>query len=72
MDDDFSLFPKLNPLPPAENAKDPKAGPGKEIRKKKKEKKKNLAESELPSEGKELAETDPDEKQLGKVLDITV
>jgi hypothetical protein len=72
MDDDFSLFPKLNPLPPAENARDAKAGPGKEIRRKKKEKKKDLPKNESASEGEDLAETDPDQKQVGKVLDITV
>ena len=72
MDDDFSLFPKLNPLPPAENAKDPKAGPGKEIRRKKKEKKKDLPGDELALEEEDLAEENPDQKQVGKVLDVTV
>jgi hypothetical protein len=72
MDDDFSLFPKLNPLPPAENARDSKTGPGKEIRRKKKEKKKDLPENKSASEGEDLAEENPDQKQVGKVLDITI
>ena len=72
MDDDFSLFPKLKPLPPAENARDPKTGPGKEIRRKKKEKKKDLPGNKSASEGEDLAEESPDQKQVGKVLDITV
>jgi hypothetical protein len=72
MDDDFSLFPKLNPLPPAENARDPKTGPGKEFRRKKKEKKKDLPGDKFASEGEDSAEENPDQKQVGKVLDITV
>ncbi len=72
MDEDFSLFPKLNPLPPAENTRDPKTGPGKEFRRKKKEKKKVLPVNKIASEGEDLGEEDPDQKQVGKVLDITV
>jgi len=72
MDDDFSLFPKLNPLPPAENARDSKTGPGKEFRRKKKEKKKDLPGNKIASEGDDLAGEDPEQKKVGKVLDITV
>ena len=72
MDEDFSLFPKLNPLPPAENARDPKTGPGKEFRRKKKERKKDLPGDKFASEGEGLEEENPDQKQVGKVLDITI
>jgi hypothetical protein len=72
MDEDFSLFPKLNPLPPAENARDPKTGPGKEFRRKKKEKKKALPGNKIASEGDDFAAEDPEQKKVGKVLDITV
>lgn len=72
MDDDFSLFPKLRPLPPAENARDPKAGPGRETRRKKKGKKRDLPGNELASEGEDSAEAEPDQKQVGKVLDVTI
>lgn len=73
MADDFSLFPKLNPLPPAENARDhPKGGPGREIRRKKKQKKRDLPGNELAPEGENIPEKNGDQKQVGKVLDITV
>ena len=72
MDDDFSLFPKLNPLLPAENTGDPKGSPGKETRRKKKEKKRDLPGKELASAAEDKPEGDLDQKQVGKVLDITV
>jgi len=72
MDDDFSLFPKLNPLPPAENTRDPKGSPGKETRRKKKEKKRDLPGNKLVAEAEDKPEGDLDQKQVGKVLDITV
>ena len=72
MSDDYSLFPKLNPLPPAEDARDPKGGPGREVRRKKKEKRKELPGKELaPEEGND-PEENPDQKLVGKVLDITI
>ena len=73
MGDDYSLFPKLNPLPPAESAQDSKGGPGRELRRKKKERKKDLPRNESASreEGKD-PEASPDEQPVGKVLDITI
>ena len=72
MGDEASLFPKLNPLPPAENAQDPKGGPGREVRRKKKDRKKERPGNELsPGEGND-PEANPDQKPVGKVLDITV
>jgi hypothetical protein len=72
MSDDYSLFPKLNPLPPAENAQDSKGSPGREVRRKKKERKKDQPGNEsVPGEGKD-PEASPDEKPVGKVLDITI
>jgi hypothetical protein len=72
MNDDFSLFPKLNPLPPAENTRDPKGSPAKETRGKKKEKKRDLRGKKLASAAEDKPEGDLDQKQVGKVLDITV
>jgi len=72
MDDDFSLFPKLNPLPPAENARDPKGSLGKEARRKKKEKKKDRQGEELAPKEENISEANRDQKRVGKVLDITV
>lgn len=72
MGDDYSLFPKLNPLPPAENARDPKGSPGKEVRRRKKRKKRGLPGGKLTPGGENIPETDADQKQVGKVLDITV
>jgi hypothetical protein len=72
MDNDFSLFPKLNPLPPAENARDPKGSLGKEVRRKKKVKKKDLQGKKLAPQEENISEANPDQKQVGKVLDITV
>ena len=72
MSDDYSLFPKLNPLPPAENAQDSKGGPGREIRRKKKEGKKDRPGNEAaPGEEKEPG-VSPEEKPVGKVLDIKI
>ena len=72
MGDDYSLFPKLNPLPPAEGAQDSKGGPGRELRRKKKERKKDRPGNETAprGEGKDPEETD--EEPVGKVLDITI
>ena len=71
MSDDYSLFPKLNPLPPAENTQDSKGSPGREVRRKKKEGKKDrLGNEAAPGGGK--TEASPDEKPVGKVLDITI
>jgi hypothetical protein len=72
MSDDYSLFPKLNPLPPAENTQDPKGSPGREVRRKKKEKKKELPGNELPPEEGNDPKENPDQKPVGKVLDITI
>ena len=72
MGDDFSLFPKLNPLPPAENAQDPKGSPGREVRRKKREKKRGLPGNELATPEGSDPEADSDPKQVGKVLDVTV
>jgi len=72
MGEDNSLFPKLNPLPPAENARDPKGSPGREGRRKKKQEKRGLPGDELAPGGKNIPETDAEQKQVGKVLDITV
>ena len=72
MGDDVSLFPKLNPLPPAESARDSKGSLGREIRRKKKEKKKDLPGNELASEEGNDPEADPDQEPVGKVLDITI
>jgi hypothetical protein len=73
MSDDYSLFPKLNPLPPAENAQDSKRSPGREVRRKKKERKKDRPgnESAPGGEGKD-PEDGPDQQPVGKVLDITI
>jgi hypothetical protein len=72
MADDVSLFPKLNPLPPVENAQDSKGSPGREVRRKKKERKKDrLGNGLAPGEGND-ADANPDQKPVGKVLDITV
>jgi hypothetical protein len=72
MGDEASLFPKLNPLPPAENAQDPKGSPGREVRRKKKERKKDrLGNESAPGEEND-ANANPDQKPVGKVLDITV
>lgn len=72
MGDEYSLFPKLNPLPPAENARDPQGSPGREVRRKKRQKKRGLPGGKMPPPGKNIPETDADQKQVGKVLDITV
>ena len=71
MSDDVSLFPKLNPLPPAENAQDSKGSPGREVRRKKKEKRDRMGNGSAPGEGND-ADGKPDQKPVGKVLDITV
>ena len=72
MADDVSLFPKLNPLPPAENAQDSKGSPGREVRRKKKESKRDRLGNESASgEGKDT-DGNPDQKPVGKVLDITI
>lgn len=72
MADDVSLFPKLNPLPPAENAQDSRGSPGREVRRKKKESKKDrLGNESAPGEEND-ADANPDQKPVGKVLDITI
>jgi len=72
MGDDFSIFPKLNPLPPAENAPDPKGSAGKELRRKRRQKKKDLQRKKLAPQEENISEANPDQKQVGKVLDIRV
>jgi len=72
MADDVSLFPKLNPLPPAENTQDSKGGPGREVRRKKKESKKDRPGNESAPGEENDANANPDQKPVGKVLDITI
>ena len=72
MSDDYSLFPKLNSLPPAENTQDSKGRPGREVRRKKREKNKDRPGNEPPSGQGKDPEASPDEKPVGKVLDITI
>jgi len=73
MSEDYSLFPKLNPLPAAENAQDSKGTPGREARRKRKERNKGRPGNEPVPEGEgKDPEGSPDQRPVGKVLDITI
>jgi hypothetical protein len=72
MGDDVALFPKLNPLPPAENTQDSKGSPGREVRRKKKERKKDRIGNESATGEGNDTDANPDQKPVGKVLDIRV
>jgi hypothetical protein len=72
MVDDYSIFPKLNPLPSVENPRDSVENPLQENRRKKKGKKKGISADEAAQAQEEVPDPETDPKHVGKVLDIKV